>query len=79
MKINRYFYYNKGWGAYEIALRVSSFDLTEINKGKLNDITFGLNWYLNSHTRLMYNYVNGNNSLGGAKIRAHLIRFQVDF
>lgn len=73
------FDYNKGWGAFEIALRVSSFDLSEANQGKLNDVTFGLNWYLNAYTRFMYNYVNGKNAFLESNNNAHLIRFQVDF
>jgi len=70
---------NHGWGAFELALRFSSFDLLDANQGKLNDLTFGLNWYLNSRTRIMYNYVNGDYSLTNTKIAAHLIRFQIDF
>ncbi len=70
---------NSGWGALELAIRFSSFDLSDANQGKLNDLTFGLNWYLNPYTRVMYNFVSGNNSLSNSKITAHLIRFQIDF
>jgi len=70
---------NKGWGALELAVRFSSFDLSDANQGKLNDLTFGLNWYLNPYTRIMYNFVSGDNSLNNSKITAHLIRFQIDF
>jgi phosphate-selective porin OprO and OprP len=73
------FDYNNGWGAFEIAVRVSSFDLSNVNQGELNDVTFGLNWYLNPKTRIMYNYVNAKNVDMNIKNRAHLIRFQVDF
>lgn len=69
----------KGWGAFEVAVRISSFDLTDANQGKLNDITFGLNWYLNPITRIMYNYVNAKNNDLGLTNKAHLIRFQIDF
>jgi len=69
----------KGWGAFEVAFRISSFDLTDANQGKLNDLTFGLNWYLNPNTRIMYNYVDSKNDDLGLKNKAHLIRFQVDF
>ncbi len=68
-----------GWGALEMAFRISSFDLSDANQGKLNGLTFGLNWYLNPKTRLMYNYVDSKNSDLGLKNKAHLIRFQVDF
>jgi len=68
-----------GWGALEVAFRISSFDLTDANQGKLNDLTFGLNWYLNPKTRIMYNYVDAKNADLGLKNKAHLIRFQIDF
>ena len=47
------------FGAIELAARYSSMDLSELNGGKLNDITVGLNWYLNPRTRVMFNYVMG--------------------
>jgi phosphate-selective porin OprO/OprP len=70
---------SKGWGALEVAFRISSFNLTDANQGKLNDLTFGLNWYLNPNARIMYNYVAAKNDDLGLKNKAHLIRFQVDF
>ena len=49
----------EGWGALELAARYSSMDLSEAHAGILNDITIGLNWYLNPCTRVMFNYVMG--------------------
>ena len=49
----------EGWGALELAARYSSMDLSEAHAGVLNDITIGLNWYLNPCTRVMFNYVMG--------------------
>ena len=52
----------------------------ERNIYKTSNLTFGLNWYLNSHARVMYNTVltdfSGDN---GEKQLAHMIRFAVDF
>ncbi len=55
-----------GWGAFELTLRYSSIDLDygENYKneaqlgGKMNDITLGLNWYLEKNMRVMFNFIN---------------------
>ncbi|MBD3427039.1 MAG: hypothetical protein GF409_07425 [Candidatus Omnitrophica bacterium] len=50
------------WGAWEVAARYSYLDLDEkdvsINGGILNDVTLGVNWYLNPNMKLMFNYVH---------------------
>ena len=49
-----------GPGAWEVAARVSTLNLSDrnIQGGQLTDITFGVNWYLNFQTKLMFNYVH---------------------
>jgi phosphate-selective porin OprO and OprP len=49
-----------GPGAIEVAGRYSVIDLNDANVqgGRLQDLTFGVNWYLNKFTRLEFNYVN---------------------
>ena len=54
-----------GWGAWEAAVRHSWLDLDDTG-GELNDVTVGLNWYLNANARLMLNYVHGDVSGSGA-------------
>ncbi|MBI2800922.1 MAG: hypothetical protein HYX63_11690 [Gammaproteobacteria bacterium] len=57
-----------GWGAVELGLRFSSLDLNDrdIHGGKLQDLTAGLNWYLNRFVRLSANYINVLGLDGGA-------------
>ncbi len=69
-----------GTGAWEVALRYSGLDLKDnpIQGGELEDVTFGLNWYLNPNVRTMFNYVLADlDTVGNADIVQ--LRFQVDF
>lgn len=71
-----------GKGALELAVRLSSLDLNDaeagIGGGKLDDLTLGVNWYLNPSTRVMLNWVNAE--IGGlGEANALQARFQVDF
>ena len=73
-----------GCGAWEIAARWSMLDLNDadIRGGRLNDLTLGLNWYLNKFTKLQLNYihafldsaVNGDSDTDIVAMRA-----QIDF
>ncbi len=78
---------NGGYGAFEVLVRFSdltpSDDLILTNPAQpdeIKNITFGINWYLTSHARIMYNYVitDDNNDILG-NLKGHLIRMQIDF
>jgi phosphate-selective porin OprO and OprP len=51
-----------GWGAWEIAGRVSTIDLNDDNVrgGSMTDLTAGVNWYWNPYTKLVFNYVHSH-------------------
>jgi phosphate-selective porin OprO/OprP len=75
-----------GSGAWEIGYRYSFLDLNSrnVNGGWAGNHTFGVNWYLNQYTRVMFNYVHSEVSdhpdapgVGLADI--FQMRAQVDF
>ena len=69
-----------GLGALELAVRYSGLELDDgkVIGGELSDITVGLNWHLNSHTRVMLNLIRADMvDVGTANILG--TRFQVDF
>jgi len=72
---------NEGIGALELAARYSSMDLSEANGGILNDITLGLNWYLNPSTRIIFNYVMGIADINSEDVNENTLqmRMQIDF
>ncbi len=69
-----------GKGAWEIAARYSYLDLDDksVNGGRLQDITLGVNWYLNPNTRVMWNYVFADLADGG-DADIFQMRVQIDF
>ncbi len=52
---------NRGWGAWELAFRVSQLDTNDYRAGFYGgletDYTAGLNWYLNPYVELRMNYI----------------------
>lgn len=73
---------NGGRGAWQIAARYSTVDLNDIeagiNGGEQSSKTIGLNWHLNSHSRLMLNQTYSNLK-GVGNANSTTLRFQVDF
>lgn len=69
-----------GPGAWEVALRYSKTDLNDqlIVGGKQSELTFGINWYLNSASRFMINYVRANIEDKG-NLNIIQGRLQIDF
>jgi phosphate-selective porin OprO/OprP len=84
-----------GWGAWEIAGRVSTINLndqlgtaTGIAGGHQTIYTAGLNWYINRNVRFLFNYLHGNVAKQisptnpgdtGSKFDAFAMRTQIAF
>jgi phosphate-selective porin OprO/OprP len=71
-----------GAGAWEIAARASRLDLSdEVDGGEENNITLGLNWYPNAHTRFMLNAVRASAETAAGDVDATIVqaRAQVIF
>jgi phosphate-selective porin OprO/OprP len=72
-----------GSGAWEVAARISSLDLSDdtIDGGELDDLSFGVNWYLNPNTRLMLDYIMADldPAGGGASGDTDILAFRAQF
>ena len=69
-----------GPGAWEVKARYSGLDLSDkdINGGELDNISAGLNWYLNPNTKIMWDYVHADkDDIGEADML--MMRVQFDF
>lgn len=83
-----------GIGAWELAARWSYLDLTDrqIQGGELQDLTVGLNWYINPYCKAVFNYIHawadsrpirngvivGQDSIS-SQTDAFAMRLQIDF
>jgi phosphate-selective porin OprO/OprP len=65
-----------------VAARISSLDLDDgIDGGRLDDLTLGVNWYLNPNTRVMLDYIRAglDPAGGGADGDTSILAFRVQF
>lgn len=73
------------WGAVELAVRASQIDLRDetVDGGRARDLSLGVNWYIRSNVRLMFNYIYVDGKLPGTGFAADpqvfQFRFQVHF
>ncbi|MCK9563508.1 MAG: OprO/OprP family phosphate-selective porin [Bacteroidales bacterium] len=76
-----------GLGAWEVALRYSSADLSDANVigGELENLTLGLNWYALDNLRFSANYTHvldvdrAGNLYDGLDLNTLTVRAQIDF
>jgi len=77
-----------GLGAFEVLARYSVMEFSEDlllipdNNGlpaNIQNIALGLNWYLTSHVRIMYNYIITQDNHPEGNLNTHIVRFQMDF
>jgi phosphate-selective porin OprO and OprP len=73
-----------GIGAWELACRYSMIDLNQgtITGGEMNNVTFGVNWYLNDHTKFQFNYISSDLNrapVGDSHTDIFATRCQIDF
>lgn len=49
-----------GWGAWEVAGRVShlTLDSHDVRGGRITNLTLGVNWYMNAYSKLVFNYIH---------------------
>lgn len=84
VKPNRSVGKDGGIGAWEIAARWSAIDLNDadIQGGRLNNLTGGLDWYLNPNTKFQFNYIHAmldSRINGESTADLFAMRAQVDF
>ena len=74
-----------GWGAWQVGIRYNYLNLNDkqINGGVLDDITLGLNWFINPNMKFQWNYsVTNRHSPGGLSdgmIQGFGTRFAMDY
>jgi len=77
-----------GYGAVEVLARYSVMefpsDLIQLPEntglpGRIQNTALGINWYLTSHVRLMYNFILTADKHPSGNLNTHILRFQVDF
>jgi phosphate-selective porin OprO/OprP len=47
-----------GWGAWEFKIRTSYLNLDDVDRGRYNDLTVGLNWYWTDRIRVMFDWIH---------------------
>lgn len=67
VKPKRNFHFGAGPGVWELKARYSSIDLNDgnVRGGELDNLSAGVNWYLNPNLRVMWDYIHADVDDGG--------------
>lgn len=71
----------RGFGAWELKARWSNLNLTTVDAGQYNDMTFGVNWYWSDRTRVMFDWIHpmtSSETVFGA-VNADILGFRFDW
>ena len=73
-----------GCGAIELAVRWAYIDLNDrgVEGGRIEEMTYGVNWYLNPYTKIVMNYVRPtlfDPVTDKSKAELYVVRFQFEF
>ncbi len=88
IKVLRPYGIDGGWGAWEVAARYSYVDLDDaavagagLGANDVQAMSLGLNWYLNSNVRLMWNYIHNciDGATDDASVDIFAMRVQFDW
>jgi phosphate-selective porin OprO/OprP len=71
-------------GGWELKARISYLDLDEMNAGRYNDFTFGVNWYWSDRIRVMMDWIHpvtseNSTPFGGTESDIIGLRFDVNW
>lgn len=69
------------YGTWELTVRYSHLDLNDagVQGGRENNLTLGLNWYLNNHGRIMFNYISVHSDRHGVADNPDILLLQTQF
>ncbi|GAB3749596.1 OprO/OprP family phosphate-selective porin [Lysobacter olei] len=66
-------------GAWELTARYDTIENKDIENREATSTTLGLNYYINSNVRLMFNYTRGENEVTGDETGQYALRTQFSF
>ncbi|WP_058835123.1 porin [Luteimonas abyssi] len=66
-------------GAWQLTARYDTIENKDVAGMEASSTTFGVNWFMNSNVRMMFNYTRGDNEFLGDKTNQFAVRTQLSF